>query len=275
MGPYSGQLFRVNRPVGLKLIPATHGEGIVTSSRTAAPATKANKKREQIVAQAAVLFDSRGYHATTMEDIAASVGIAKPTLYHYYHSKDEILYAIHEEFIDLLLAEHAQRATDLSLGPDELLPGIAGDILCLMETHRGHVRTFFEHHRELPARERSTIRQKRDQYAAIVENLLQQGVDQGIIDCDPKLCALHFFGMCNWSYQWYRPGNGQTPRAIGENFWRMLRDGISVRGNQGPADNTSGGRLAAAGDSQPAIRVRRPRAGRPAKDSAPASAPAD
>jgi AcrR family transcriptional regulator len=256
---------------------AMHREEIVTDRPASAAVTKADKKRGQIIAEAAALFDSRGYHATTMEDIAASVGIAKPTLYHYYHSKDEILYAIHEEFIDLLLAEHEQRATDLSLGPDELLPGIAGDILDLMETHRGHVRTFFEHHRELPDRERSTIRRKRDQYAAIVENLLQQGVDQGIIDTDPKLCALHFFGMCNWAYQWYRTGNGQTPRSIGETFWRMLRDGISVRADLGPANDAAAGspRPAAAADSPTAIRARRPRTGRPPKDTAVASAPAD
>jgi AcrR family transcriptional regulator len=249
----------------------------VTNSRAATSASKANAKRGQIVSEAAALFDSRGYHATTMEEIASSVGIAKPTLYHYYRSKDEILYAIHEEFIDLLLAEHQQRATDPSLGPDELLQGIAGDILDLMETHHGHVRTFFEHHRELPVRERSTIRRKRDDYARIVESLLQQGVDQGIFDTDPKMCALHFFGMCNWAYQWYRSGNELPPRSIAEEFWRMLRDGIRTRGNPGSAADavTNGPVSAGSPDSQTIIRTRRQRAGRAPKDSVPASSPAD
>lgn len=201
----------------------------MADGRAASSRTRADQKRGQIVTRAAALFDGQGYHATTMEDIAAAVGIAKPTLYHYYRSKDEILYAIHEEFIDLLLAEHKQRATDPLLGPDALLQGIAGDILELMQTHRGHVRTFFEHHRELPPRQRATIRQKRDQYAGIVEKLLQHGVDQGVFQTDPKMCALHFFGMCNWAYQWYRPGTDVAPRAIGEGFWRMLRDGIRTR----------------------------------------------
>jgi AcrR family transcriptional regulator len=249
----------------------------VTQSQAGAPGSKANKKREQIIAEAAALFDGRGYHATTMEDIATAVGIAKPTLYHYFRSKDEILYEIHEEFIDLLLTEHAQRATDVSLGPDKLLQGIAGDILDLMETHRGHVRTFFEHHRELPARQRSTIRRKRDQYAGIVENLLQQGVDQEIIDTDPKMCALHFFGMCNWAYQWYRSGDGLEPRAIGEEFWGMLLDGIRVRGNRPPTADAmvTGPASATPADPQTAIRARRPRAGRAAKGTVPASSPAD
>jgi AcrR family transcriptional regulator len=236
---------------------AMRGEGIVTRSQSGASATKANKKRGQIATEAAALFDSRGYHATTMEDIATAVGIAKPTLYHYYRSKDQILYEIHEEFIDLLLTEHTQRATDASLGPEELLQGIAGDILDLMETHRGHVRTFFEHHRELAVRQRSTIRRKRDQYAGIVENLLQQGVDQKTIDTDPKMCALHFFGMCNWAYQWYRSGNEFAPRAIGEEFWRMLLDGIRTRDNPASLTDaaTTGPMSAGAKDSRAAMRA--------------------
>ena len=198
---------------------------ISTNGRTS---KRARGRQMEIVDQAAVLFDSRGYHATTMEDIAGAVGLAKPSLYHYYKSKDEILYAIHEEFIDLLLSEHEKRA-QTTTSVDALLLGIAGDILDLMRTHRGHVRVFFEHHRELVGPQRSTIRRKRDQYAAIVEALIQRGVDEGLYNTDPKLCTLHFFGMCNWTYQWYNSDSRLTPREIARGFWSMLRDGITPR----------------------------------------------
>jgi TetR/AcrR family transcriptional regulator, cholesterol catabolism regulator len=190
---------------------------------------RALNRQQQIVDQAATLFDSRGYHATTMEDIASAVGLAKPTLYHYYKSKDDILYAIHEEFIDLLLAEHAQRATNTSLSVDNLLLGIIGDILDLMRTHRGHVRVFFEHHRELPTKQQETIRRKRDEYFSIVEKLIQRGIDEGSYETDYKLCTLHLFGMCNWAYQWYNSDSRLTPREIAKSFWLMLRDGIATR----------------------------------------------
>jgi hypothetical protein len=89
--------------------------------------------------------------------------------------------------------------------------------------------------------------------------------------------ALHFFGMCNWAYQWYRSGDGQTPRSIGENFWRMLRDGIRVRGGQSVANGTTatGPVSAPAADTQTVIRARRPRTGRAPKDSVPVSSPAE
>lgn len=74
----------------------------MADGRAASSRTRADQKRGQIATRAAALFDGQGYHATTMEDIAAAVGIAKPTLYHYYRPKAEILYAIHEECVSVV-----------------------------------------------------------------------------------------------------------------------------------------------------------------------------
>src|SRR5436190_931007 len=49
------------------------------------------ERRREIVDQAAALFDRRGYHGTSLEDVAASVGLRKASLYHYFRGKDDIL----------------------------------------------------------------------------------------------------------------------------------------------------------------------------------------
>ena len=104
------------------------------------------ERRHQIIESAAKLFDAHGYGNASMEDVAASVSIAKATLYHYFPSKEEILRSIHEEFIQLLIDKYMQRVTS-GLEPEELVLGAMKDILSLMVTHRGYVRVFFEHHR--------------------------------------------------------------------------------------------------------------------------------
>src|SRR3954463_3173905 len=111
---------------------------------------KAETRRRQVVTHAAELFDQAGYHTTNMAELARAVGLEKPTLYHYFSGKDEILFWIHEEFIDLLIAKDEARQAE-ELGPGEELRGVMRDVLGLMETHRGHVRVFFEHARELSA----------------------------------------------------------------------------------------------------------------------------
>lgn len=186
----------------------------------------AEERKHQIVTTAASLFDQAGYSTTTMDDIAQAVGVAKPTLYHYFDSKDRILAAIHEEFIDLLISRHDERAT-AGLKPEQLLLEVMADILELMETHRGHVRVFFNHHRELPVEVQATMRAKRDDYERMVENLYIEGMAEGTFrKADAKLASLATFGMCNWAYQWFRPGGPMRTREIAYQFWGFLVHGL-------------------------------------------------
>jgi TetR/AcrR family transcriptional regulator, cholesterol catabolism regulator len=191
-------------------------------------------RRQEIVTAAADLFDKRGYANTTMDDIARIVGIAKPTLYHYFASKDQILSNIHEEFIDILIDKH-QRRELVQLPAEQMLLEVMVDILELMQTHRGHVRVFFEHHRELPDDARREMRKKRDHYEAAVTEVVRRGVANGTFrGIDGHLAALGVFGMCNWAYQWYRPSGPLKPREIAYQLWDMIMRGIgagTVRAN--------------------------------------------
>lgn len=194
---------------------------------------QAGDRRRATVTQAADLFDRAGYHAVNVEQLARSVGLSKPALYHYFSGKDEILYWIHEEFIDLLL-EKARSSPD-GLDPATRLERIMGDIIDLMRTHRGHVRVFFEHHRELAPDRREIIREKRDEYTRLVQSLVQEGIDVGQFrSMNPALVTLAIFGMCNWSYQWFRIDGPLAPREIAALFWTLIFEGLSRPDDLGP-----------------------------------------
>lgn len=186
-----------------------------------------DERRQEIVNTAAHLFDHDGYSNTTMEDIARTLAIAKPTLYHYFASKEEILFWIHEEFINLIIERHEKRLL-VGLDPNQLLLEVMADILELMETHRGHVRVFFEHHRELPTSQREIIRLKRDHYESMIENVFVTGTESGAFRViNPKLATLTMFGMCNWAYQWYQPQGPMRTRDIAYAFWGILVHGVA------------------------------------------------
>lgn len=204
------------------------------TTRQARRRLTSQERKAEIVVTAARLFDEAGYGSTTMEDIAHMVGVAKPTLYHYFQSKDEILFDIHEEFIDLLIDRHDRRLS-AGLSPDQMLLEVMADILELMETHRGHVRVFFEHYRELPESQQASLRIKRDAYETAVEDVFRQGNQLGAFrDVEPRLAALAMFGMCNWDYQWYRAGGKLRTRDLAYVFWGYL-----VRGIGAPDEPTS------------------------------------
>lgn len=194
-----------------------------------APTTAADRRRAAIIALAAKLFDEHGYANVSMEQIALAAGLAKPSLYHYFRGKDEILRGIHETFIDILLERHEQRK-QLGLSPALLVLGAMTDIYGLMETHRGHVRVFFEHHRELPDRVREEIRVKRDRYQQQIRESIERGIEDGQFrDVDPEAATLAVFGICNWAYQWWRPGSGADPALTAQKMWDLVMRGLGVK----------------------------------------------
>jgi len=185
-------------------------------------------RRADIIAEAATLFDKVGYHKASMSDLAEEVGTSKANLYHYFSSKDEILYWIHEEFINLLIDHHEQRLRTRMSNP-QLLLEVMSDILELMETHRGHVRVFFEHHRELPPEQREAMQRKRDRYLSDVHAVVVAGVERGEFTTnDTMLTTLAIFGMCNWAYQWFRREGPQRPRELAYYFWEFIMLGMAT-----------------------------------------------
>lgn len=185
-----------------------------------------DERRQAIVDSAATLFEQQGYATASMESIARQVGLAKPTLYHYFASKDDILFAIHEEFIDLLIERIHERSAR-SLAPSEQLQGVVEDVLGLMNSHRGHVRVFFEHYRELPAAQQDVIRAKRDAYESVVTGIIESGIAAGQLrSVNPRLLSLAMFGMTNWAYQWFRADGPLDVADLAAVFWGFLADGI-------------------------------------------------
>jgi AcrR family transcriptional regulator len=190
--------------------------------------TPAAAKKQQILEKAAELFDKAGYHAVSVDELASAVGIRKPTLYHYFSSKDEILFGLHDVFIHLLIEKAEARP---SSGPaSESLREMMADILELMHTHRGYVRVFFEHFRELPPDSQRIITEKRDLYENMVEATIRRGIADGEFrDLNPRLLALAVFGVCNWAYQWYRPSGPFRPPELAQFFADLLFNGLKEK----------------------------------------------
>jgi len=199
------------------------------TARTIVKRRTAEERRREIVGGAAALFDVTGYDRVSMGDIASAAGIAKATLYHYFTSKDEILYWVHKSFIDQLISRQDGRLAT-ALTPQQQLLEVMADILELMKTHRGHVRVFFEHHRELSDPSRATILARRDLYTEMVQDILRAGMDSGDLrKGDPALAAFAIFGMCNWAYQWYTVEGELQTRQIAYLFWDYIIHGLGTQ----------------------------------------------
>jgi AcrR family transcriptional regulator len=207
------------------------------SGPRAVVAVPADERRRTIVQRAAELFNSRGYYQTTMDDIGAAVGIRKSTLYHYFSSKHEILFWIHEEVIDEILARHEARMARPTSASESLFEIIA-DILELIASRSGYSRVFFEHSRELRPEELAVVQEKRARYTQMMEDVIRRGVSTGEFrPLDPQVATLAVGGMCNWAYQWLRPGQRLSSSEVAACFQDIVINGMVA---PHPADQHEG-----------------------------------
>jgi AcrR family transcriptional regulator len=189
-------------------------------------------RRRTIINEAAKLFDADGFSQTSLDAIASSAGIAKPTLYHYFKGRDEILYEIHADFLDHAMKDLSERRAQ-NLSPRRTLFGVVVDTISLMATHPGHVRVFVEHYRDLPTPLRARIAKRRDEYFQDVRRVIDEGIEAGEFRAiDSTMATLALFGMCNWSYQWFRADGPRSAEYVANSFWEYFSRGIETEPNQ-------------------------------------------
>lgn len=197
-----------------------------TTTRRTGLTTGGEQRRAEILEAAAALFDELGFHRTSTAAIADRVGTAKATVYHYFRAKHDLLYAIHDEWIDELLLRFEQ-SREAGRSDLELLHDVFRHIVSLIDAKPGHVRVFFEYFRELPSDLLAAARVKRDRYESLVEDTVLRGMQQGsIVWQDPRTATFALFGMCNWAYQWYRPGGRLRPEEVADQMFTIFMSGV-------------------------------------------------
>lgn len=218
--------------------------------------TGVNERIRLIVDAAARRFQAQGFHGTSMQDIAEDVGITKAALYHYFDSKERMLFMVHDAFVSTMLDAAEEFIADHG-DPEEQLAFFIRSIFDTVVEYQPYVKAFFRDYGVLTEDLYAEIRVKRDRYEGLVENCLVEGVRSGVFaaDLDPRLGALFLFGACNWSYQWIRPDGPNTAEELAVAWRRMLVGGL--RGAVDAPSRTVGGKAPARAAGGTARRTRR------------------
>ncbi len=188
-------------------------------------AEKRDRRRREILHAALRAFRERGYHATTLDDIAEHLGVRKTALYHYFPDKDAILFACHQESLAEL---------DRILGGVDAHETAAGQLAYLI---REHVRVMtdtlegsplaFEVTALAPERQKAVIA-GRDRYERALRRVIDRCIDEGEFrDVKPKTAAFAILGAINWIARWYRPEGSMHAEEIGVEFADHLVGGLT------------------------------------------------
>ena len=190
-------------------------------------------KREAVLRAAARAFNARGYHNTSIDEIAAALNVTKPTIYYYVANKEQLLLeciltglervlepfrrppredmTARERFNDMV-RHYAQtiaseygwcmvRAEDLGLSPESIAP----------------------------------IKKLKSDIDHGIRRLLEDGVRDGSIKTDDiKMTAFALAGALNWIAHWYRENQSMTAAEIADAFVRIFNLGLTPRSEAVP-----------------------------------------
>lgn len=185
--------------------------------------------RDDILVAAAQIFSQKGYHAASMQDIADAVNLQKASLYHHVSSKQEILLALLDRALDMLI-EHIEEVLERSLPPDKKLRQAMCAYLQAMLENRDLAAVLLLEHRSLNPEFHARHIPRRDRFEWLWRDLINEGVDGGLYSCaDPALAARYLLGVMNWTITWYRPDGSLSPDSIAGQFADMFLRGLFVR----------------------------------------------
>ncbi len=173
-------------------------------------------REEQILTAAARIFREKGYHGTSVRDIAESVGLLKGSLYHYIRSKEELLARLFEGALEDTIRELETIAAKDERPAVRLREMVRAYIASVTE-NLDAVAIYLREWRALPAPELARVRSRRRAMRGLFEDVIAEGVRaKEFVGADAKLSALAILGMCNWVYEWYRPRGRLRPEQLAD-----------------------------------------------------------
>ncbi|HET7010651.1 MAG TPA: TetR/AcrR family transcriptional regulator [Anaerolineales bacterium] len=187
--------------------------------------------RSDIVQSAAQIFRQKGYHATSMQDIANAVGLQKASLYHHVTGKQEILAAILDAALDRLIGE-LQAVVDSDLPPEAKLKAAMESYIGRLTGEADLAAVLLLEHRSLepPLRERHI--ERRDRFDRLWRDILHQGIQSGAFrPVDETITAFAVLGVQNWLITWYRSSGRLPPSRLAHQFADVFLKGLLADGH--------------------------------------------
>jgi AcrR family transcriptional regulator len=186
-------------------------------------------KRERILEEAVKLFYERGFSGTTLDDIAAKLGVTKPFIYTHFRSKVELLEAICRPTIEKSLAAIADAAEQHGSAPERLFNGVVNFTKVVLQ-RQANIAVYFREEKNLSEAGLGDINAMRKAFDRVLSDLLDEGVNAGEFHiADVRVAALAIGGMVSWAYTWYQPGGRLSIDDVGAQMARFAVQMVGVR----------------------------------------------
>ncbi len=186
-----------------------------------------DERLEHLLARAAKVFADKGYHCTTMRDLAAASGMSLAGMYYYVRGKEDLLCLIQERCFTQVLAGAVRALAGLAdADPLERLEAFIRHHVAFFAAHMAEMKVLSHEANSLTGERLRRVHAIKRRYVDLLAGLLKEIAPEETA-VDRRAAAYLLFGMMNWIYNWYDPAGEIDPDRLGGLIARTFRGGFA------------------------------------------------
>lgn len=191
-------------------------------------AQQSETKRKAIIREAARVFNRRGSHGTTLEDVAERLGVSKTALYRYVNNKNDLLCACHEEAMEIAFENLDRGEREGGNGLEKIRIAMSGYLRVMISDLGVPVLLLEENALDGPSAKK--IVALRDAFEKRLRNLVESGIADGsIVSVNPKLAVFSLLGAVHWVTKWYSPDGSWSAEEASEGLIELATRSFASR----------------------------------------------
>lgn len=183
-------------------------------------------KAQAIMDCAATLFSKEGYPSAKMQDIATACGATKSMLYHYFPTKDDLLFAMLQEHLERVLQSVEESLASTARPKDKLRLLVEVYTQKSVQNRRRHM-VAMQDVKYLPRKQQTPLLDMQRKLTNVVTQLLRE-LNPGLPEGSYKPYTMMLLGMLNWTDMWYAPSGFIKPQELCDRISRLFLQGFAA-----------------------------------------------
>jgi len=213
----------------------------ISASRPRRPRATTQQKLDALLSRSAKLIAEKGFEAMSMRDVSAAAGGSLAGLYHYFDSKEELLYQLQYRTFRSLLESQEAIAAQPGTPEERFRRLLIGHLTFFSEHPSEHQACTFEL-KSLTGERYETVETLRRRYYRLMTSVVAELRDGGGAHTaeskEARHATLFIFGMLNWVFMWYTPERYGSVEQLGEEMLDLVLNGL--RGPRGKSNGRGG-----------------------------------
>ncbi|MBZ5546750.1 MAG: TetR/AcrR family transcriptional regulator [Acidobacteriia bacterium] len=212
----------------MKAFPAIRASAKLRKAAPAPAETRFDRRLSEILDHATEVFCDKGYEGASMRDLSRASGMSLAGLYHYFHSKERLLYLIQKHAFTTIV-EHLKERLKGITDPEQCIRVFIQNHLDYFVTNQSGLKVLAHEDEALKNGFSSEISGIKRAYYRICLGLMEDLKRERALDFNSRTAVMSLFGMINWIYTWYNPRVDGSAADLARQMGDIFLGGVGRR----------------------------------------------